>query len=67
MLGQLLLGQGVAGLTVIPYDDQQTVCNAAPTGDASYAKHHQSPNIVSYTGNMLQQMSSVVVMSDEQS
>ncbi|KAL0052138.1 hypothetical protein WJX82_008461 [Trebouxia sp. C0006] len=39
----------------------------APKGDASYAKHRESPNIVSYTGDMLQQMSSVIVMPDEQS
>lgn len=70
MLGELLLGKGVAIWTVIPYDDQQILCNAAPCrpmGDPSYAKHHGSPSIVSYTGNMLQQLSSVVVMPDEQS
>ena len=43
------------------------MCDAALKGDASYMKHHESPNIVSYTGNMLQQMLSVVVMPDEQS
>ena len=54
-------------MTDIPYDDQQTMCDAALKGDASYMKHHESPNIVSYTGNMLQQMLSVVVMPNEQS
>jgi hypothetical protein len=67
VLAELLLSKGVAVLTDIQYDGQRTVCDAALKGDASYAKHHESPNIVSYTGNMLQQMSSVVVMPDEQS
>ena len=65
MLGELLLSKSVVDR--YPICDQQSMCDAALKGDASYTKHHESPNIVSYTGNMLQQMLSVVVMPDEQS